>query len=67
MKAVKGYKKDDYRNAPTVLEFETIEQAAEYLANKHNQSVNYMIRSIKDDTNCDAIYFNDGSVILREL
>lgn len=67
MKYVKGYTKDDYRNAPTVLEFETIEQASEYLANKYKQSAEYMIRSIKDDTNCDAIYFDDGSVILREL
>lgn len=68
MKAVKGYTKEDYRNsAPVVKDFETIEKASEYLASKYNQSKEYMTRSILDDTNCDAIYFNDNSVIILEF
>lgn len=31
MKAAKGYSKEDYQKSPVVLEFETIEKAAEYL------------------------------------
>lgn len=70
MKAVRGYTKDDYQketNAPIVKEFDTIAQAAAYLAKKHSASVEYMTSSIMNDTNCDAIYFEDGSVIIFEL
>ena len=68
MKAVKGYTKDSYRNlAPIAKEFITIDKAAEYLANKYNESKEYMTRSILDDTNGDAIYFDDNSVIILEF
>ncbi len=70
MKAVKGYTKDHYRkieNAPVVKEFATISEAAEYLAQKHRSSTEYMVNSIMNDTNCDAIYFPDDSVILYEF
>lgn len=69
MKAIEGFSKEDYKKekAPVILEFDTIEKAAEYLAKKYNQSVEQMIKCIKDDTNCDAIYFNDNTVILKEL
>lgn len=67
MKAAKGHTKEDYRNAPNILEFGTIEHAGKYLADKYNQSIECMIERIKDDTNCDAIYFEDGNVILYEL
>lgn len=68
MRAVRGYKKSDYQKmSPNVMEFDSIQEAAEYLAEKHSQSVEYMVQSIKDDTNCDAIYFEDGSVVLLEL
>ena len=69
MKAVKGYTKDYYlkeTSAPIVKEFDTISQAAAYLAEKHGASVEYMTNSIMNDTNCDAIYFADGSVIIYE-
>jgi len=66
MKAVPGYTKDDYRKAPVVLDFSTIAAAAEYLAQKYNQSIQDMEAAILNDTNCDAIYFDDGSVILNE-
>lgn len=67
MKAIKGYKKEDYRNAPVVLEFQSIDEAAEYLAKKFSTSKDRMIDAIQNDTNCDAIYFDDGSVILNEF
>lgn len=68
MKAVKGYDKESYKaTAPIAKEFETIEKAAEYLSNKYKMDKEYMVRSIKDDTNCDAIYFEDNSVIILEF
>ena len=70
MKAVKDYTKDYYRkatSAPIIKEFAAIEAAAIYLSEKHNTSVNHMISSIMNDTNCDAVYFPDGSVILYEI
>ena len=70
MKAPKGYTKDYYRkeiNAPVVKEFDTIEAAAIYLSEKHNASVKHMTSSIMNDTNCDAVYFPDGSAIVYEI
>ena len=68
MKAVKGYTKEHYKSiAPTTKEFDTIEKASEYLANKYKESKVKMIKAIKDDTNCDAIYFEDKSVIILEF
>lgn len=68
MKAVKGYDKDYYRQtAPVVMEFEDIAQAAEYIAKKYGQPVEDMTHSIMNETNCDAIYFDDGTVILLEF
>ena len=70
MKAVRGYTKDNYRKetaAPIVKEFTTIDQAAAYLAKKYGACAEYMTRSIMDDTNGDAIYFEDGTVIIYEL
>lgn len=67
MKAAKGYSKEDYQKSPVVLEFETIEKAAEYLEEKYNQDKGDMIKAIKDDANEDAVYFEDGTVILNEL
>ena len=34
---------------------------------KYNQDKGDMIKAIKDDTNEDAVYFEDGTVILNEL
>lgn len=66
MKAVKGYTKDSYRqSAPSTTEFQSIEAAAEHLAKmwpEHN--ADFYAKSIMNDTNCDAVYFEDGSVIL---
>lgn len=70
MKAVKGYTKDYYRNgmsAPVILEFDNIGAAAEYLAKKHGLNEEYAAESIINDTNCDAIWFDDGTVILYEF
>lgn len=68
MKAVRGYKKSDYKKmSPKVLEFETVQAAAEYLAKKHGEPTESMVRSIKNDTNCDAIYFDDDSCLLLEF
>lgn len=68
MRAVRGYKKSDYlKMSPNVMEFNSIMEAAEYLAEKHSQSVEDMVKAIENDTNCDAIYFEDGSVVLLEM
>ena len=68
MEAVKGYDKESYRQrCPVVKEFDSIQNAAEYLAQKYNSTVEKMTDSIMNDTNCDAVYFPDGSVVLCEL
>lgn len=67
MKAVKGYTKEDYMRGPVNKEFASIDAAAEYLANKYHSNPEYMRESILNDTNCDAVYFPDGSVIITEL
>ena len=70
MKAVRGYSKEYYRDperAPIILEFTTIDAAAKHLAEKHGHSFDYMKLSVLDDTNCDAIFFDDGTVILYEF
>ncbi len=70
MKAIKGCTKEQYKEelaGGVIKEFETIQEAAKYLAGKYNSTVEYMERSIADDTNCDAIYFEDGSVLLCEF
>ena len=66
MKAARGYTKDSYRqSAPSTTEFQSIEAAAEYLAKRWPEhSADFYTESIMNDTNCDAIYFEDGSVIL---
>lgn len=66
MKAVRGYTKDDYRkSSPSTKDFQSIEAAAEYLKKKWpERSADFYIESIMNDTNCDAVYFEDGSVIL---
>ena len=67
MKAVKGKEKSYYLDqAPIAKEFDTIEQAAKYLADKYNSSVEYMTHCIMDETNRDAVYFFDGTVVLLE-
>ena len=70
MKAVREYTKDYYRkeiNAPIVKEFSTIEAAVVYLAEKHGANMEDMVSNITNDTNCDAVYFPDGSVIVYEI
>lgn len=73
MKAVKGYSKGDYINnakssGMNSLEFSTVEAAAEYVAAKYNKtSIIEAKEAILNDTNCDAICFDDGSVILYEF
>ena len=66
MKYVKGFKKDDYLRGDVNKEFDTMEQAAKYYSEKHGISIEDAIERIKNDTNCDAIYFDDGSVIINE-
>ena len=66
MEASRGYSKEDYKKAPVNLEFPTIDAAAEYLAAKHDSTEEAMRACIQDDTNCDAVVFEDGSVILNE-
>lgn len=69
MKAVKSYTKEYYKqSAPSAMEFPSIESAAEYLLNKwHEHDIAYYTRSILNDTNCDAIYFDDSSVVLLDF
>lgn len=70
MKAVKGYTKDDYRNAsnaPVVLEFPSIQAAATYIAEKYDCHIEIAFEGILNDTNADAIYFEDNSVILYQI
>ena len=68
MKAVRGYEKSYYiQRCPVAKEFETVQLAAEYLAEKYNATTESMIDSIMNDTNCDAVYFPDGTVVLCEF
>lgn len=64
MKAVKGYSKEYYRNLYAHKEFSSVDSAAEYLSKRYDQSKGHLAESILNDTNCDAIYFDDNSVIL---
>lgn len=66
MKYVKGYTKADYRIGDVVREFDTMEAAAEYIAQKYGKSTEWAIEGIMNDTNCDAVYFDDGSVVINE-
>lgn len=67
MKAVKGYTKESYiENAPKHKEFKNIDLASKYLTTQYPTSLYDAILSILDDTNCDAIFFDDGSVVLIE-
>lgn len=70
MRAAKCFDKSDYinpANAPCIKEFATIANAAEYLAEKYNEPVERMTAAIMNDTNADAFYFADGSVVIYEF
>lgn len=70
MKAVEGYKKDFYKQecwniGGDVIEFPSIQKAAKNLSKLTGFSEDVAVESILDDTNCDWIAFDDGSVIRR--
>lgn len=71
MKAVNGFTKEQYKNEVLaggyIREFDTVKEAAEYLAKKYDQTTEKMTENIMNDTNSDAIYFDDGSTLLCEL
>lgn len=70
MKAVKGYSKDYYKKecaqeGGEAFEFSSMDQAAEHLANMGGYTLEAARAGIENDTNCDWIYFEDGSVLFR--
>lgn len=70
MKAVKGYTKEDYRKecieeGGEVFEFNSCSEAAQHLANMAGYTAEIAEEGIKNDTNCDWIIFEDGSVLFR--
>lgn len=70
MKAVKGYTKEYYKaecieEGGEPFEFSSFEEAARHLAYMGRYSVEIAKQGIENDTNCDWIFFEDGSVIFR--
>lgn len=71
MKAVEGLKKHDYiveckEEGGEVFGFDTIEAAAEYVEKMFpKMTKEEAIDGIKNNTNCDWVLFEDGSVIFR--
>lgn len=67
MRAVKGYTKEDYlKNAKKskTREFANMEEAVKYVSRVFKMDKQTAQKSIENDTNCDMIYFEDGSVIV---
>lgn len=71
MKAVKGYTKHDYtmickEEGGEVFSFASIDEAAGYFSMfGHEVPTNIALDGILNDTNCDWIVFDDGSVIFK--
>lgn len=71
MKAVKGYTKNDYiaickEENGEVFEFKTMDEAAGYITKfAPDFSKKEAIAGIKNDTNCDWVFFEDGSVVFK--
>ena len=71
MKAVKGYTKHDYimickEEGGEVFSFASIDEAAGYFSMfGHELPTDVALDGILNDTNCDWIVFDDGSVIFK--
>ena len=72
MKAVKGYTKNDYiaickeEEGGEVFNFKSMCEAVEYIAKfLPGSSKKEAVARIINDTNCDWIVFDDGSVIFK--
>ena len=71
MKAVKGYTKHDYimickEEGGEVFIFASIDEAAGYFSMfGHELPTDVALDGILNDTNCDWIVFDDGSVIFK--
>lgn len=70
MEAVKGYTKEYYKTecikeGGEPFLFSTLEEAAGHLANMTRYTMEIAEQGIKNDTNCDWVLFEDGSVIFR--
>ena len=71
MKAVKGYTKHDYimickEEGGEVFSFASIDEAAGYFSMfGHELPTDVALDRILNDTNCDWIVFDDGSVIFK--
>lgn len=71
MKAVKGYTKHDYimickEEGGEVFGFASIDEAAGYFSMfGHELPTDVALDGILNDTNCDWIVFDDGSVIFK--
>ena len=72
MKAVKGYTKSDYiaickeEEGGEVFNFKSMDKAAEYIVKfLPGSSKKEAVAGIINDTNCDWIVFDDGSVIFK--
>ena len=71
MKAVKGYTKHDYimiskEEGGEVFSFASIDGAAGYFSMfGHELPTDVALDRILNDTNCDWIVFDDGSVIFK--
>ena len=72
MKAVKGYTKNDYiaicqeEDGGESFNFKSMNEAVKYFVKFMPGSLKKeAIARIKNDTNCDWVFFEDGSVIFR--
>lgn len=71
MKAEVGYSVDYYKaeigGGSYIKEFAAIKEAAQYLSEKYNSTVEEMTKNIINDANADAVYFDNGHTLLFEL
>ena len=72
MKSAKGYTKENYttrceKSGGTVIHFESMKNAVEYYRILYPQRTESEAeKAIRNDTNCDWIVFDDGSVLICE-
>ncbi len=70
MRSVKGYTKDDYTTrceklGGKVINFESMKNAVEYYRKLYPQKTESDAEKvIRNDTNCDWIVFEDGSILV---
>jgi len=66
MNYVRKVLKPRCREVGSSKEFRCLDDAANYIASKYGQNTGKIKDDILDDRNCDALVFEDGSVIIYE-